>query len=298
MLSRASIRSALVILAVLAGTIGGAAQQSVDPRMADVVRSGKIRIGTFPPQYVKDQRTGELRGWVIDLSRALGTRLKIDAIPVEHPGPDKVLENLTAGLCDVAFLPNNPAWMATLDFSDTFMQQDFTFLIPAGSAIGSVADADRPGVRIAVVGNHASTLTLVRLLKNATPVYHETLEGAFDLLRRGEVDLFASTRPQLIDDSERLPGSRVMEQRYGVNSWAAAVAKGKSERLAYMNEFIKEAKASGLAQQVGPARRPHRIAVAASGRSARFAPRSGRPDQGAHAGEGLRRKLCCEFTRR
>jgi hypothetical protein len=46
------------------------------------------------------------------------------------------------------------------DYSHPFLQQDFTFLLPAGSSIRSVAEIDRPEVRIAVVRHHASTLSL------------------------------------------------------------------------------------------------------------------------------------------
>jgi hypothetical protein len=41
------------------------------------------------------------------------------------------------------------------------------FLTPAGSSIRLFADADRKGVRIAAVRNHASTNTLIPLLTQA-----------------------------------------------------------------------------------------------------------------------------------
>ena len=128
-----------------------------------------------------------------------------------------------------------------VDFSQPFLQQDFTFLVPAGSAIRSAAVVDRPEVRVAVVRNHGSTLALARILKQAKMVSADTLDGAFALLRDGQADAFASTRPQLIDNSERLPGSVVLDDRYGVNFSVLAIAKNRSGRLAYVNEFIQEA---------------------------------------------------------
>lgn len=203
----------------------------------------------LPPQYTKDPATGELRGWAIDLASALGARLGVEAMPVEYLAPDKILEGLKTGACDVGFLPNSPSWAEAADFSHAFLQLDFTLLVPAGSVIRNVADADRPGIRIAVVSNHASTLALSGILNHAKPVSAETLDGAFDLLRNGHADVFASTRPQLLDDSIRLPGSEVLEDPYGVNFLALVVPKGRAERLAYVNEFIQEAKASGLVQR-------------------------------------------------
>lgn len=43
-----------------------------------------------------------------------------------------------------------------------------------------------------------------------------------------------------------LPGSRVLEDAYGVNNIGVAIAKGEPGRLAYFSEFFDEAKASGL----------------------------------------------------
>jgi polar amino acid transport system substrate-binding protein len=78
----------------------------------------------------------------------------------------------------------------------------------------------------------------------------DTLHGAFELLRDGQTNVFASTRPQLIEDSARLPGLTVLEERYGVVFLVMVVAKGRSARLAYINEFLRDAKASGLVQRV------------------------------------------------
>jgi hypothetical protein len=43
------------------------------------------------------------------------------------------------------------------DFSAPYMQFEYTLLVPAGSSIRRFSDADRGGVRIAAVRNHAST---------------------------------------------------------------------------------------------------------------------------------------------
>ena len=56
-------------------------------------------------------------------------------------------------------------------------------------------------------------------------------------------------RPALLDYSTKLPGSRVLEDRYGVNLAAMVVAMGRAGRLAYINAFVEEAKASGLVQR-------------------------------------------------
>ena len=70
---------------------------------------------------------------------------------------------------------------------------------------------------------------------------------AFDLLRNGQADAFASVRAELMKSAPELPGSRLLEESYGANRLAMAVAKGHAAgRLAYMSEFIDEARALGL----------------------------------------------------
>jgi polar amino acid transport system substrate-binding protein len=225
------------------------AQQSTDPRVADLVKAGKVRVALYLPQYTKDPVTGELRGWPIDLVRALGARLGVEGVPVEHDTPPQAMACLKGGLGDVAIIGIDPSRTAAVDYSPPLIEADFTCLVPAGSSIHSIADADRPGVRIAAVRNHASTMALSRILKHAEVVCADMLDPAFELLRSGTANAFASLREVLLDYSTQLPGSRVLEERYGFNRLAIAVPKGQAGRLAYMSEFTEEAKLSGLVQR-------------------------------------------------
>jgi polar amino acid transport system substrate-binding protein len=125
----------------------------------------------------------------------------------------------------------------------------FTYLVPAGSSIRSVADADRPGARIAVVRNHESTMALSRIVRHAELVGAEMPDAAFELLRTGHADAFASNLAVLLTYSTKMSGARILEEHYGTNLGAMAVSKDQPGLLAYVSEFIEEAKASGLVQR-------------------------------------------------
>ncbi len=241
----------LVLVALLASVGSVAAQQALDPRVADVVRAGRVRVALFLPQYTQDPVTGEIRGEMhfAETARALAARLGVELVLVGYPTPPSAMEGLRAGSCDVAFLGIEPSRVAEVDFSTPVFEFDYTFLVPSGSSIRSLASADQPGVRIAVVHNHASTLALSRLLKHATLVQAETPDLTFDLLRTGRADAMASVTFALDSYSTRLQGSRVLADRYGFNLVALAVSKGQAGRLAYFSEFIEEAKVSGLVQR-------------------------------------------------
>lgn len=144
------------------------AQQAPDPRVADLVEAGRVRIVLFPPQYTKDHATGEPKGVMADVARALAAHIGVQLVLIEHPTPPKMVKCLNAGACDVGFLGYDPARAADVEGSSPpFIEFDYTYLVLARSPIRSVADADRRGVRIAVVDAHASTLTLARIRKQA-----------------------------------------------------------------------------------------------------------------------------------
>lgn len=238
--------------ALLTTMASAEAQQATDPRVADMVRAGRIRVALHLAQYTKDPVSGELRGAgsgtvMVQIARALASRLGVEAQLVGYPSPADIEECLNSGACDIGFGGINRA--AVVGVTSEFVQLDFTYLLPAGSAIRRIADADRPGIRIAVVRNHLSTAALLPMLKHAQPIIAEIPEAAFDLLRTGKADVFASTRPVLMAYSRKLMGSQVLEERFGQNRVAMLVAKSQAGRLAYVSEFIQEAKASGLVQR-------------------------------------------------
>jgi polar amino acid transport system substrate-binding protein len=218
------------------------AQPVSDARVADLVQAGKIRVGVHSVMYTKDPQTGEPKGAsvgiiLLDIARALGARIGAEILPVGHPTIPEMLTCLRAGACDMGFMGPDPS-RTGVDFSPPILQVDYTFLVPGASSIQRIADVDRPGVRIAVVSDHASTLTLSRILKHAQLVY-----------AAGQADAFASVRGVLLAYSAKLPGSRVLDEHYGANLVGMVVPKGQAARLAYISEFIEQAKAAGLVQQ-------------------------------------------------
>ena len=110
-------------------------------------------------------------------------------------------------------------------FSPPYIVVPFTFMVPAGSSIHTIEDVDKAGIRIAAVRNHASSLALSRILKHAKTLDVEVPNEAFELLRTGRADAWASPRPPLLEYSPRLPDSRVLEGSYGANRQSMAAAE-------------------------------------------------------------------------
>jgi len=234
---------------------GESESMAVDPRTADLVKSGRLRVAIFLPQYVKDSAAGIVRGIgmgfvAIEMGRALAAQLGIALALIENDTPLQAMERLKSGGCDLACLGIDPSRTAELDFSAPVVQFDYTLLVPRLSSIRSFADADRPGKRIAVVLNHASTFALRRKIKHAETVGFELPDAAFDLVRAGGAEAFAAPREQLLDYAAQLAGARVLEEGYGINNAGIAIAKGHPGWRDYVGEYVEQAKASGVVADI------------------------------------------------
>jgi len=168
-----------------------------------------------------------------------------EVIPVEHTTPAAVVTCVKTGGCDLGFISVEPARTTEVDFTPPYIRRDFTYLVSSNSSIRSSLDADRSDVRIVAVRGHASTTALVRVIKQATPVYADDLDPAFEVLRTGGADAFASVREVLLRYSEQLPGSRVLESSYESSLVGVAVQKERPGWLTYVGEFLDEMKRSG-----------------------------------------------------
>jgi polar amino acid transport system substrate-binding protein len=142
-----------------------------------------------------------------------------------------------------------PARAAAVDFSPPLLAADFSYLVPDRSAVRSIADADRPGMRIALVRHHAMDTALRGQLQAAKPVYAETPDAAFELFRSGAADVLAGIRPGLLTYASLLAGTRVLADRYGRNVIALAVKKGETGWLGEVSAFVEQARAEGAVQR-------------------------------------------------
>jgi polar amino acid transport system substrate-binding protein len=221
--------------------------------VADLVQTGALRVGVGLGSLttaIKDPATGEVKGPALELGRALAARIGIQSVAVEYPRPGAVIDGLSANAWDIAILIIDPVRAQQVDFSNPFLQSDLTYLVAAGSTIQSVADVDQAGIRIGVARRDSSDLQLTGVLKRAELVRTDSIAAAVELLRTGGVNAIALNRPSLIAQSATLPGSRVLNDGFAHFYSGVAVPKGRDGRIAYINEFIEEAKASGLVKRM------------------------------------------------
>jgi polar amino acid transport system substrate-binding protein len=217
-----------------------------DPRIAEMARSGVLRLSLFPSFFYRsDGAGGGPHGVGIEIARALAARIGVALQCTEYASPPKVVEALVSGAGDVALLGIDPVRGRDVAFSPPLLAADFTYLVAENSAVRTIADADRAGARVALVRHHAMDTALRGKLANAQAVYADKPDDAFEMFRTGQADVLAGIRPGLLMYAGRMPGTRVLEDRYGRNVIALAVKKDETARLSYVSEFAGQARADG-----------------------------------------------------
>ena len=209
---------------------------------------GRLRVGAFPgsPVSMAKDRSGEVHGLAIDLGKALATRLGVAFVQVDYQRIAEVLAGMKAGDVDFTISNATPARAADVDFSQTLISLELGYLVPAASPIATMSDLDQFGLRAGVTQGSTSQGTLANILPKAIVVPAPNSRQAIEMFGRRELDLFATNKPTLFEMSDRMPGSRILEGRWGVEHIAIAIPKGRESALGYLRRFVEEAQTSGL----------------------------------------------------
>src|ERR1043165_2757731 len=132
--------------------------------------TGKLRVAlqlANPLNVVQDSASGEMTGVGFDLGKELARRIGVPFEPVLYPSVGALLDAGKSGAWDVAFVGFSPARTKEWDFTALHLEMEFGYLVPRGSSISTIADVDRPGVRVAVQEKSQPDVFLSRTLKNA-----------------------------------------------------------------------------------------------------------------------------------
>ena len=211
--------------------------------------TGKLRVGLqlgSPHNVIRDSASGEMKGVGYDLGKELARRMEVPVEPVMYPSIGALLDGGKSGAWDVAFVGFSPARAKEWDFTALHMEMEFGYLVPAGSSISTMADVDRPGIRVAVQEKSQPEIFLSRILKNASLVRGSSLAGTLEMLKSGRADAIFSIKPSLFEASNQLPGSRVLDGDAGLDPHAMVMPKGRGPGVAYAHQFIEDAKSRGL----------------------------------------------------
>jgi polar amino acid transport system substrate-binding protein len=238
--------------ATFGATTPGHAQPSDIAR--ELAPTGALRVGVLMVSYfaVPDPASGALKGVIADLGEELARRAGVPAQLIRFDNPGAIMDAFRNRTIDVTFLGITADRAQVMQYGPTVIDLQTTYLVPANSTITSIAEVDRPGVRILVPQRSAQEAHLKKTITKATmiSVPVESPKRAVELIAAGEADAFSHVVPMLASAQPALPGSRILPGSYFNVPVAVASAKERPPAVVdFCTRFIADVKASGFVQQ-------------------------------------------------
>jgi len=217
-----------------------------------LVPTGRLRVAVWMVAYFAVEKGGVLAGIVPDLGAEFARRIGVPADFLRCATPGALIEAFRSGAADVTFVGVTAGRAEAIDFGPVVLDIATSYLVPAASAIDTIADVDRAGARILVPAASAQEAHLRKALAHATliPVAPENARGAIDLLAAGAAEAFSHVVPMLAAAQRDLPGSRILPGSTFNVPIAIGIAKGRpSAARDYARKFADDIKASGFVQR-------------------------------------------------
>jgi len=216
---------------------------------AELAPTGVLRAGINLSNFLLvtgKTEAGDPVGVAPDMASEIARRLGVPVRFVSYKTPGELADMADTGTWDIGLIGAEPQRAEKISFTPAYVEIEATYLVPAGSPLKSIADVDRPGVRIAVTGRSAYGLWLDRNIKQAQLVKSGTLDSAYAEFVAEKLDALAGLRPRLLSDVEKLPGARILDGQFTAVQQAVGTARRNSAAADYLRNFVAEAKASGF----------------------------------------------------
>lgn len=186
--------SACVALAVLAFTAAPSLAQSTVDEIRD---RGVLRMAGIlaeDPYFSKDPRTGEWRGFAVEMGRNMAAELGVELEVVESSWANSILD-VQSGKVDVAFaLTALPKRALSVYFSDPTYYNSFVIVSPNSELAGKTwAELNDPSVTIAVDLGSAQDQITKAYLPNAEILRFKTRDEALVAVATGKADAIINT---------------------------------------------------------------------------------------------------------
>jgi polar amino acid transport system substrate-binding protein len=197
---------------------------------------------------IKDDK-GEPRGVTVDLLHAFAAALKLPLALQIYVNSGQVTEAVANAACDVAFMPQDAERAKKVDFGPVYYFIESTYLVPAGSAIRSIDEVNRPGVRIVAISNTTTARSAKRTAPNASVQEVPSVDQMTEMARKGEGDAFALSHDSFAGLLPKLPGARVLAGNFQQTGIGVAVPKGRAAALKIVSGLLADAKKSGVVRR-------------------------------------------------
>lgn len=217
--------------------------------IAQLAPTGVLRAGINMSNFllvVDKSPSGDPIGPSPSMAAAIADALGVPLKLIPYDNPSAIAAAAGTGAWDIGNIGAEPQRAAVMDFTAAYAEIQATYLVPPGSTIQSVDDVDRPGNRISVSKGSAYGLWLENNIKQAELKPVEGGDAAFDQFVNDGMEAYASLRPRLITEAEKMPGSRILDGQFAAVQQAVGVNKGNDAAYLWLKDFVEASKANGL----------------------------------------------------
>ena len=177
--------------------------------VAELAPHGVLRAGINMSNFLLvtgRSASGDPQGVSPSMANAIAERLGVPIKYVPFPKPGELADAVGNDAWDIGLIGAEPARAEKIAFTAAYVEIEATYLVPAGSPITSIAEVDRPGMRIAVSARSAYDLWLERNIKHATLVRSDPQVSAVEKFVNDRLDALAGLRPGLLGDVQKNSG--------------------------------------------------------------------------------------------
>jgi polar amino acid transport system substrate-binding protein len=213
--------------------------------VTDLTPAGPLRAALNLNNQVLVQGTPAApRGVTVDLANEVAARLGVGVEFRCFDGARESFEATAAGQADICFLAIEPARAAAITFTAPYVLIEGVYAVPAESPLTTVAEVDRPGVRIGVKHGSGYDLFLTRTLRHATVV--RGTEGT-EAFVTGSLEAAAGVREPMTEWVTAHPEYRLIDGRFMEIPQAVGTTKARRPETArFLHDLVEELKASGF----------------------------------------------------
>ncbi len=208
-----------------------------------------VGINYGNPNNATRDAAGLLHGVAVDMACVLARRLGVEVQFIGYPGVPPLMQGFANGEFTIGFTQDPALGPTNIAYANPHIGVENTYLVPAGSLIQTVADADQPGIRISVATGNAPDVYLASHLHFAQLVHFATVPQALAALKTGAVDAFAGSRSaEVTFVNTQMPSGRILTETIFVANLAQVLPLGLPDALRYLNRFVEAGKISFLIQ--------------------------------------------------
>lgn len=224
-----------------------------DKAKAELAPTGILRAGINLSNFLLvtgRSATGDPEGVAPDMAREIAAALGVPVKYVPFKSPGELGDQAGKNVWDIGLIGAEPQRAEKIAFSAAYVEIEATYMVPEGSAIKSIAEVDRKGVRIAVSARSAYDLWLVNNIKHATLVQVSGLDAAYEKFMSDRLEVLAGLRPGLLKDVAKAPGLKILDGKFTAVQQAVGTAKANLAGAAFLAGFVETAKKSGLVAEL------------------------------------------------